>query len=88
MQVVLDVGGEIVVDHQRDLLHVDATGKNVGRDEHPTAARAEFAHDELPLLLVQVGVDGRAGEVARVHLLGEPLDLAPRVDEDHRLGDG
>ena len=36
---------------------------------------------------VEVGVDRRAREVARVHLLREPLDLPARVDEDHRLRD-
>mmetsp|Transcript_70660 Transcript_70660/g.140053 ORF Transcript_70660/g.140053 Transcript_70660/m.140053 type:complete len:208 (-) Transcript_70660:645-1268(-) len=88
VDVVLAVGREVVVDDQRDLLHVNAARKHVGGDEHTRAARAELAHDELTLLLVEVGMDGGDGEILLVHLLGQPLNLAARVDEDHRLGDG
>ena len=31
---------------------------------------------------------GRHGEVPGVHLLGQPVDLAARVDEDDGLRDG
>mmetsp|Transcript_14332 Transcript_14332/g.45886 ORF Transcript_14332/g.45886 Transcript_14332/m.45886 type:complete len:297 (-) Transcript_14332:462-1352(-) len=88
VDVVLAVRGQVVVDHQRHLLHVDAASQHIRRDEHSAAARAEVAHDELALLLVEVSMDRRAREVAVVHLPREPLDLAAGVDEDHRLGDG
>mmetsp|Transcript_16527 Transcript_16527/g.42337 ORF Transcript_16527/g.42337 Transcript_16527/m.42337 type:complete len:454 (+) Transcript_16527:479-1840(+) len=88
VDVVLPVRRQVIVDDQRHLLHVDAAREHVGRDEDPTAARAELAHDHLTLLLVEVSVDGGAGEVARMHLLRQPLHLPAGVDEDHRLGDG
>mmetsp|Transcript_27262 Transcript_27262/g.80176 ORF Transcript_27262/g.80176 Transcript_27262/m.80176 type:complete len:208 (-) Transcript_27262:727-1350(-) len=88
VDVVLAVGRQVVVDDERDLLHVDAARQEVSCDEHAARPRAELAHDELALLLVHVRVHGGAGEIAGVHALREPLHLPPRVGEDDRLGDG
>eukprot|EP00961_Rhodomonas_salina_P167062 2251261-Rhodomonas_salina.2 len=87
MDVVLPVGGEVVVDDERDLLHVDATREEIGGDEHARGAGAELAHDELAALLVHVAVQRRDREVAARHLLEEPVHLAPRVDVDDGLRD-
>ena len=43
------------------------------------------AYDGVSLLLVQVSVHGRHGEVLRLHLLRQPVDLAPRVAVDDGL---
>ena len=88
MDVVLAVGGEVVVDHQRDLLHVDTACQEVGGDEDAGGAGAELAHDQVALLLVHVSVHRGHGEVAPSHLLGEPVDLPARVAVDDRLRDG
>mmetsp|Transcript_11725 Transcript_11725/g.20926 ORF Transcript_11725/g.20926 Transcript_11725/m.20926 type:complete len:393 (-) Transcript_11725:493-1671(-) len=88
VDVVLAVGGQVVVDHQRHLLHVDAPGQQVRGDEHARGARAELAHDDVPLALVHVPVHGRDREVALRHLLRQPVHLAPRVAVDDGLGDG
>merc|ERR1719291_647232 len=88
VDVVLTVRWQIIVDHQRDLLHINPACQHVGRDEDTAAARTELFHNELPLLLIEIGVDRRASEIARMHLLREPLDLATSVHEDHRLSDG
>ncbi len=87
MNVVLAVGRQVVVDDERDLLNVDAASKQVGGDEDARRARAELAHDDLALLLLHVSVHGGHGEVALVHHLGQPVDLAPRVAEDDGLRD-
>ena len=39
VNVELTVVGQVIVDDQRDLLHVDAPGPNIGGDEHPTTAK-------------------------------------------------
>ena len=88
MDVVLPVGGQVVVDDKGDLLHVNATSKQVGGDQNPRRAAAELPHDHVPLLLVHVAVHGRHCEVALVHLLSQPVDLPPGVAEDDGLGDG
>ena len=76
-----------MIGREADLLHVDATGEDVGRDEDARGADAEVLEDSLALGLLEVGMQCGAGEVARVHLLGEPLDLAARRHEDDGLRD-
>merc|ERR1719341_2146383 len=88
VDVVLPVGGQVVVDDQGDLLHVNATSKQVSGDEDPGRAAAELAHDHVSLLLVHVSVHGGHCEVALVHLLSQPVHLPPGVAEDDGLGDG
>ena len=59
VNVVLPVGGQVIVDDQRDLLDVDSTSEQIGRDEDARRARAELTHDDVTLLLVHVAVLGR-----------------------------
>lgn len=56
MDIVLAVGGEIVVDNERDLLDIDTTGQQVGGNEHTRRSRTELLHEELTLLLVHISV--------------------------------
>ena len=56
VDVILAVRGQIVVDDQRNLLHVDTTREQVRRDQNTRRARAELLHEELALLLVHVAV--------------------------------
>ena len=88
VDVVLTVGGEVVVDDEGDLLDVNTAGEKVRGDEDAGGSRAELAHDEITLALVHVTVHGRDGEVAGLHLLSEPVDLAAGVAVDDGLGDG
>lgn len=88
VNVVLAVGGEVVVDDERDLLDIDTAGEEIGGDENAGRARAELLHEDLTLLLLHVAVHSGDGEFTRVHLLGEPVDFAAGVAEDDGLGDG
>lgn len=88
MDVVLTVGGEVVVDDQRDLLDVNTTSQQVGGNEDTRRAGTELLHDEVTLGLVHVTVHGRDGEIAGSELVGEPVDLSAGVAEDDSLGDG
>ena len=88
MNVVLTVGGEIVIDYERDLLDVDAAGEEIGGDQHARGTGAELLHDDIALALVHVAVHGGDGEVARGEFVREPVDLSARVAEDDGLGDG
>merc|ERR1712107_540939 len=47
VDVVFPVGGQVVVDHQGDLLHVNATSKQVSGDQNPGGAAAELSHDHV-----------------------------------------
>ena len=53
VDVVLSVGGQVVVDDQTHLLHVDTTGQEVGGDQHTGGAGAELPYDVVALALVQ-----------------------------------
>ena len=88
MDVIFPVVGQIVVDDQRDLLDVDASGQQVRCDQNTRRARSELSHDHLTLFLVHVAVHGRDRKVLGVHLLREPVDLSTRVAEYYSLGDG
>lgn len=88
VNVVLLVGGEIVVDDQGNLLDIDTTGQQVGGDQDTGRSRAELLHDNLTLTLLHISVHGRDGELAGSELLGQPVDLSAGVAEDDGLGDG
>lgn len=88
VNVVLLVGGDVVVDDQGNLLDIDTTGKQVGGDQNTGRTRAELLHDDLTLALLHVSVHGRDSELAGSQLLGQPVDLSAGVAEDDGLGDG
>lgn len=88
MNVVLTVGGEIVVDDKGDLLNIDTTGKEIGSDQDTGRSGTELLHDDITLSLVHVSVHGRDSEVTGSELVSEPVDLSPGVAEDDGLGDG
>lgn len=75
MNVIFAVGGQIIVDNAGHLLHINASGQQVGGDEHARRAGTELAHDHLALALVHVAVHGGHGEVALVHRLCQPVHL-------------
>lgn len=88
VDVVLAVGGKIVVDDQGDLLDINTTGQQVSGNQDTRGAGSELLHNQVTLSLVHVTVHGRDSEVASSELVGEPVDLAAGVAEDNSLGDG
>jgi len=88
MDVVLLVGGEIVVDDQGNLLDIDTTSQQVGGDQDAGRAGTELLHDDLTLTLLHISVHGRDSELTGSELLGQPVDLSAGVAEDDGLGDG
>lgn len=88
MDVVLTVGGKVVVDDQRNLLDIDTTGQKVSSDQDTRRSRAELLHDDITLGLLHITVHGGDSEVTGSELVGEPVDLPAGVAEDDGLGDG
>mmetsp|Transcript_5005 Transcript_5005/g.12711 ORF Transcript_5005/g.12711 Transcript_5005/m.12711 type:complete len:378 (+) Transcript_5005:516-1649(+) len=88
VKVVLRLRGEVEVDDEGHLLHVDAARQEVSGDEHAGGAGAELAHDDVAGVLVHVSVRGGHGEVPGAHLVCQPVYLAAGVGEDHGLRDG
>lgn len=88
MDVVLTVGGEIVVDDQGDLLNINTTGKEISGDEDTGRSGTELLHDNITLSLLHVTVHGGDSEVTGSQFVGQPVDLPAGVAEDNGLGDG
>lgn len=88
MDVVLTVGGQVVVDDERNLLNIDTTGQEIGSNQNTRRSRSELLHDHITLSLFHVTVHGRDGEVTGSQLVGKPIDLSSGVAEDNGLGDG
>lgn len=88
VDVVLAIGGEIVVDDKRNLLDIDTTSKEIGGDQDTRRSGTELLHDQITLSLVHVTVHGRDGEISGGELISKPVDLATGVAEDDSLGDG
>mmetsp|Transcript_51302 Transcript_51302/g.116916 ORF Transcript_51302/g.116916 Transcript_51302/m.116916 type:complete len:377 (+) Transcript_51302:70-1200(+) len=88
VQVVLQVGGQVVVDHQGHLLHINPTSQQIGGDQNPGGTRSELPHDQISLLLIQVRVHSGNGEIPLAHLVRQVVDLSPGVAVDNGLGDG
>lgn len=88
MDVVLTVGGKIVVDDQGDLLDINATGKKISGNEDTGRSGAELLHNHVTLALFHITVHGGDSEVTGRELVGQPVDLPAGVAEDDGLGDG
>jgi hypothetical protein len=88
VDVVLTVGGQVVVDDKGHLLDIDTTSEEISGDQDTRRARAELLHDDVALTLVHVSVHSRDGEVTRGKLVGEPVNLSSGVAEDDSLSDG
>eukprot|EP00756_Hemistasia_phaeocysticola_P041929 Hpha_TRINITY_DN16942_c0_g1::TRINITY_DN16942_c0_g1_i4::g.55631::m.55631 len=87
VEVVLLVGRQVEVDHDRHVVHVDTARQQVGRDQHTGRPGAEGRHHLLTVALGHLGVHEAHREVLRVHLLRQPVHLAASVAEDHGLRD-
>ena len=56
VDVGLSLFGQVVVDDQVHLLHVDASSQQISGDQHSRRAGPELLHDELSLVLVHSSV--------------------------------
>lgn len=88
VDVVLTVGGQVVVDDKGDLLDINTTGEEIGGDEDAGGTRSELLHDNITLSLVHVTVHGGDSEITGSEFVGEPIDLSTGVAEDDGLGNG
>lgn len=87
MDVLLLGLGEVVVDHQVHLLHVDTSGQQVGTDQHSGGTGPELLHDQVSLVGLHGGVDGGDGEVLFLHGLGQVVHTGLGVAVDDALLD-
>ena len=88
VEVVLNRSRQVIVDDQGNLLDIDTSGQQIGGDKNTARTGSELTHDEVSLLLIQIGVHARDGVVVLVHLVGQVVDLLTRVAVDDGLSDG
>ena len=58
VNVVLLLDGELVVDDETNLLHINTSSKQVSGDEHADGSLSELLHDDVSLDLVHLSVHG------------------------------
>ena len=85
MNVVLLLEGQLVVDNETNLLHINTSGEQIGGDEHTSRSSSELLHDGVSLDLVHLTVHGRNGELVLSHALLELEDSLLGVAIDERL---
>lgn len=78
MNVVVSISRQIIVDDQRHLLDVNATGQEIRGDEDTRWTRTELFHNDIPLTLVHVSVHSGHSELLDGHLLREEIHLKPK----------
>merc|ERR1719240_1259360 len=86
MQIILHVLRQVKVDDQGHLLYIDATSEQISGDQHTRRARAELAHDEVSLLLIELSMHSGDCEVTLCHLICQVVNLAACVAVDDGLG--
>src|SRR5262249_8320705 len=74
--------GEIIVDHNLDVLDVEPAGGHVGRNEDGRLAAAKETQNMLALGLLLVAVDGTGGPPGGLHLADKLVGVALLVDKD------
>src|SRR5262245_46723955 len=73
---------DLVVDDVRDVVDVDAAGRDVGRHQHADPAGAEAAHALLTVRLRLVPVDGLGGDAVLHESARHAVAAALRAGED------
>jgi hypothetical protein len=84
MQVVLGVVGRVVVHDEVDVVHVNATRRDVGRDQHARMPSGETCEGTLARVLREVTVDRSSRSAELGQLLGQPISAAFCADEHQR----
>ncbi len=54
MDVVLSIGGEVIVYDEGHLLDVNASRQQISGNQDSTGSGTELSHDDIPLVLIHV----------------------------------
>ena len=84
MQVVLVAVGRVVVDHRRHVVDVDATSRDVRRDQRFDRSPGEVSECPVPLVLRPAPVHRYRGDTLLVELPCEPVRSMARAGEHDR----
>ena len=82
MDIILRVGGQVVIEDDVDLIDVESAGGDIGGDEQFDGTIAEAFQHTLAHLLGDVAMEAVGGIAAVDQVLGALIDRALRVAED------
>lgn len=81
MQVCLVILRRVEMDHTIDAVHVDAAGRDIGRDQRLGLTILEVAQGAIPLPLRAAAVDGLRLNAALAELPRQPIGPASGASE-------
>ena len=84
--VILRVIGQFEIENELDVSHVDATRRDIGRDEQPDVAAAEAVHHAFARGLRHTAVDALGAVSGADEMVGEFDDVALGLGEDDAKG--
>ena len=82
VKVVFGIVGQVVVDHDLDVIDVDAAGRHIGGHEEFEARFAELVHDAVAHGLAHVAVEAVGRVALGVQMIDEVVDHALGVTEN------
>ncbi len=85
MHVILGDGGQVEVDHLRQVVDVQSARRHVGRHQHLHLASLEALQRAQTRGLRLVAVDRVAGDALRLQLVHQLIDALARLDEHQHL---
>ena len=88
MDVVFGIVGDVVVDDERYVRHIDTAGDDVGGDEDGYLAVPKIEHDLVALMLLEIGVHGVRVDMKGTQHAREVLDALFLASKDNYLING
>ena len=85
VDVSLPLFGQVIVYHQVNLLHVDAPGKQVSRDQNSEASSSELLHNQFTLIQVHAPVQDRDHETLIPELFRQIVNLLLVIGKNRAL---
>ena len=76
---------KVIVNDETDLLHIDASCKEICSDEYSRGAGSELLHDDVPLILFHVGMHLSDCKLLVVHVFSKLDDALFSVTIDQSL---
>ncbi|MPN13647.1 hypothetical protein SDC9_160970 [bioreactor metagenome] len=84
VDVVLELVGYVVIDHQVDVVHVDTACGDIGGHKHGALSASERAHDRIALVLTHIAVQAASGQAEVEELLLKSFHFPARIAEYQR----
>ena len=82
MNVIIDIGGQIVINNLRHIRDIESPGSHIGSDQDGGTARFETSQGIFPFSLGFVSVDGRSGKATFAEDIFDVIAVTFGFDKD------